>query len=101
MQARIIADGMLRGKLISIDVTQQDDGVIAARRNGRADALVLDTLVSIGQSTPMANHYIAPSGSMLSIYSALSSIFFDKLVDIEVMGDIGQIPDNAPEGAIY
>ena len=61
----------------------------------------LEFLLTEGDVKPIGGTYFPERNSPLHIYDVLRFHYFDKLISIEVEGDLGVIPCENIEGIVY
>lgn len=101
--AKIIAKGKYLGVDRRVDCFMED-GLPIIELDGEYDEQVQSAFNQLLKEAPaMGGTYHPPENSLLAAYSVLESIFFDdgSPVQIETDGDIGKIPINDVEDAVY
>lgn len=85
-----------KGKWGNDDMTvicSEEDGQITITFNGQEDKFLKEILESRLDVAPaMGGTYYPEEGTMLAYYNILYTVFFSKVIDMQVVGDIGQIP---------
>lgn len=66
-----------------------------------ASYLWLEFLLSEGDVKPIGGTYYPKRNSPLHVFDVLRFHYFDKLISIEVEGDLGVIPCEDVEGIVY
>lgn len=90
--SKIIAKGKLGNEVMTV-ICSEEDGQIAFSFNGQKDNLLKEILESrLDMAPAMGGTYYPEEGTMLAYYNILNTVFFNKLLEIQAVGDIGQIP---------
>ena len=91
---KITAIGQKWGHRTTVQVSRERKGQeIKILFNGKDEPCLLSELETALDMAPlMANCYQPPKDSMLAYYNALSACLFEKMENIEVKGQIEQIP---------
>lgn len=79
-----------------------EDGSIIVEVNGEFDEDVQSQFDHLLKNAPaVGGTYHPPANSMLAALAVLESAFFDSLPEIQIEGDIGEIPTYDIEGVVY
>lgn len=98
MMKQIVADGIKQGKKYHVICEENESGNIVITFNGQSDEdLQAQLYMSIFESVAPEPVREYTSESMEGYENALSTIFFDELLGIQVEG----MEDNAPEAARF
>lgn len=96
--ARIEANGMTRFGKMNILII--GDGKVESIKCADEDQkYYVEKAIEDGEGS-MANAYFPPAGSMLQAFAYLTNIF-ENYDDVNVYGDIGEIPISDTPGAVY
>lgn len=99
--ARIKAIGKRSGIKIQVEVFMEN-GSPVIEVDGDYDETLQEEFNELLKNAPsMGGTYYPPSNTLLAAYSVLKSNFFDNTVDVEVIGDIGEIPTYEGEDIVY
>lgn len=90
--AKIITKGKWGSEVMTV-ICSEDDGQITVTFNGQKDNFLKEILESRMDVAPaMGGTYYPEEGTMLAYYNILNTVFFSKVIEMQVVGDIGQIP---------
>ena len=90
--AKIITKGKWGSEVMTV-MCSEDDGQITVTFNGQKDNFLKEILESRMDVAPaMGGTYYPEEGTMLAYYNILNTVFFSKVIEMQVVGDIGQIP---------
>lgn len=88
-----------KGDGITVTV-EEHEGAIRILFDGEEDDFMLDKLnQDVIYAPPMGGTFYPEPGTMLAYYNALGAVFFNELEEINVTGDIGEMP--CEDGLIY
>lgn len=97
--SKIIAKGKWGNEVMTI-VCSEEDGKIQITFNGQKDELLKEMLErSLDMAPAIGGTFYPEEGTMLAYYNILNTVFFSKVIEIQVVGDIGQMPYE--DGVIY
>lgn len=97
--AKIIAKGKWGNEVMTV-ICSEEDGRITFTFNGQKDNLLKEILESRLDIAPaMGGTYYPEEGTMLAYYNILNTVFFSELLELQLVGDIGQIPYE--DGVVY
>lgn len=96
---KIIASGIYCGNRITVEAVVEDGTLLILMDEKEVPDLQnrFDELVKVQPA--MGGTYFPDEDSLLAAYNVLQNTFFDKLENIIVKGDIGEIPNE--ENTIY
>ena len=90
--AKIITKGKWGNDVMTV-ICSEEDGQITVTFNGQKDTFLKEILDSRMDVAPaMGGTYYPEEGTMLAYYNILNTVFFSKVIEMQVVGDIGQIP---------
>ena len=97
--SKIIAKGKW-GKEVMTVICSEEDGKIQITFNDQKDEILKEMLEKgLDVAPAMGGTYYPEEGTMLAYYNILNTVFFNKLIEMQVVGDIGHIPYE--DGVIY
>ena len=97
--SKIITKGKWGSEVMTV-ICSEEDGQIIVTFNGQEDKFLKEILESRMDVAPaMGGTYYPEEGTMLAYYNILNTMFFSKVIEMQVVGDIGQIPYE--DGVIY
>ena len=96
---KIIASGIYCGNRITVEAVVEDGTLLILMDEKEVPDLQnrFDELVKVQPA--MGGTYFPDEDSLLAAYNVLQNTFFDKLENIIVKGNIGEIPNE--DGVIY
>lgn len=96
---KVIASGIYCGNRITVEAVVEDGTLLILMDEKEVPDLQnrFDELVKVQPA--MGGTYFPDEDSLLAAYNVLQNTFFDKLENIIVKGDIGEIPNE--DGVIY
>ena len=90
--SKIITKGKWGSEVMTV-ICSEEDGQITVTFNGQKDNFLKEILESRMDVAPaMGGTYYPEEGTMLAYYNILNTVFFSKVIEMQVVGDIGQIP---------
>lgn len=90
--AKIITKGKWGNDVMTV-ICSEEDGQITVTFNGQNDTFLKEILDSRMDVAPaMGGTYYPEEGTMLAYYNILNTVFFSKVIEMQVVGDMGQIP---------
>ena len=90
--SKIITKGKWGNDVMTV-ICSEEDGKITVTFNGQTDNFLKEILESRMDVAPaMGGTYYPEEGTMLAYYNILNTVFFSKVIEMQVVGDIGQIP---------
>lgn len=90
--AKIIAKGKLRGIEHDVECLNAEDGLQIDFDGGEAEHLEQEFREELNKRHAVGGTYYPPPESMINALNVLRYYFFDSMPEIQVEGNIGEIP---------
>lgn len=99
--ARIKAIGKRNGIEMDVEVIMEDGSPLISIDGDYDETLQEEFNELLKNVQPIGGTYYPQPNTLLAAYSVLQLSFFDNIVDVEVIGDIGEIPTYESEDIVY
>lgn len=99
--ARIKAIGKRSGIKIQVEVFMENGSPVIEVDGDYDETLQEEFNELLKNIQPIGGTYYPQPNTLLAAYSVLQLSFFDNIVDVEVIGDIGEIPTYEGEDIVY
>lgn len=99
--ARIKAIGKRNGIEMDVEVFMEDGSLLISISGDYDETLQEEFNELLKNVQPIGGTYYPQPNTLLAAYSVLQLSFFDNIVDVEVIGDIGEIPTYEGDDIVY
>lgn len=99
--ARVKAIGKRNGIEMDVEVFMEDGSLLISIDGDYDETFQEEFNELLKNVQPIGGTYYPQPNTLLAAYSVLQLSFFDNIVDVEVIGDIGKIPTYESEDIVY